>query len=112
MLIYQTGDREVMYAQAHNDYVQAAAEGGLLVGLPALFVAIFLVRQIVHRLRTAEDDPMSGWIRMGAIAGLAGIAAQSFVDFSLQIPGNLVLFVLLLAIAIHRPARPPYAHRV
>lgn len=112
MLIYQTGDREVMYAQAHNDYVQAAAEGGLMVGLPALFVAIVLVGQIVHRLRTAEDDPMSGWIRVGAIAGLTGIAAQSFVDFSLQIPGNFVLFVLLLAIAVHRPARPPYAHRV
>lgn len=112
MLIYQTGDREVMYAQAHNDYVQAAAEGGLMVGLPALLVAIVLVGQIVHRLRAAEDDPRSAWIRMGAVAGLAGIATQSFVDFSLQIPGNFVLFVLLLAVAIHRPARPPYAHRV
>jgi O-antigen ligase len=112
MLVYQTGDRQVMYAQAHNDYVQAAAEGGLLVVIPALFVAVILIRQIVHRLRAGEDDPVSGWIRAGAVAGLAGIAAQSLVDFSLQMPGNFVLFVLLLAIAIHRPARPPYAYRV
>jgi O-antigen ligase len=112
MLIYQTGDRQVMYAQAHNDYVQAAAEGGLLVVIPAIWVVVVLIRQIVHRIHAGEDDPVSGWIRAGAVAGLAGIAAQSFVDFSLQMPGNFVLFVLLVAIAIHRPARRPYAYRV
>jgi hypothetical protein len=37
------------------------------------------------------------------VAGLAAIATQSVVDFSLQMPGNRVLFVLLLAIALHRP---------
>src|SRR5262249_34908097 len=34
MLVYQTGDRQLIFAQAHNDYLQLAAEGGLLVGLP------------------------------------------------------------------------------
>jgi hypothetical protein len=41
-------------------------------------------------------------LRIGAVAGLAGIAAQSLVEFSLQMPGNTVLFVVLLAIAMHR----------
>ena len=32
------GPRDVQYLQAHNDYLQLAAEGGLIVGLPAAFL--------------------------------------------------------------------------
>jgi hypothetical protein len=56
---------------------------------------------------------LTRWIRSGAVAGLIGIAAQSLVEFSLQMPGITVLFVLLLAIAVHRPnGRAHHAHRV
>jgi hypothetical protein len=34
---------------------------------------------------------------------LVAIAFQEFVEFSLQMPGNAVLFTVLAAIAIHRP---------
>jgi hypothetical protein len=41
------------------------------------------------------------------------LAAQSLVDFSLQMPANLALFVVLAAIALHRPLRSaPHARRV
>jgi hypothetical protein len=42
------------------------------------------------------------WLRLGAVVGLSLIAVQETVDFSLQIPGNAALFVVLAAIAIHR----------
>jgi O-antigen ligase len=115
MLVYQTEHRSVMYAQAHNDYLQLAAEGGLLVGLPVLVLVGLVVREGWRRLRAPDDDPMTAWLRAGAVAGLAGIAAQSFVEFSLQMPGNRVLLVLLLAILLHRSSRAPAlpdAHRV
>jgi O-antigen ligase len=105
MLLYQTDGREVMYAEAHNDYLQIAAEGGFLVGVPviaALGLVVFIVRR---RLTSGDDDPLTYWLRVGAVAGLGGIAAQSVVEFSLQMPGNRVLFVLLLALAMHRPSR-------
>jgi O-antigen ligase len=92
-----------MYAQAHNDYLQVIAEGGVLVGVPAAAVIGLVVRGIRRRLTAGADQPLTWWVRVGAIAGLAGIAAQSLVEFSLQMPGNVVLFVLLLAIAMHRP---------
>src|SRR5688572_32368006 len=38
--LYQTDDRGFIYDQAHNDYLQLAAEGGLLVGVPALLAKI------------------------------------------------------------------------
>lgn len=101
MIVYQTAGRPRMYAQAHNDYLQIAAEGGALVAIPVVGVALIVVAGISRRLKRS-DDPATYWVRAGAIAGLAGIAAQSLVEFSLQMPGNTVLFVLLLAIALHR----------
>jgi O-antigen ligase len=112
MLVYQTSDRASMYAQAHNDYIQLAAEGGLLVGLPVIVVAVIIARGIRRRLTSPEDDLLTAWIRRGAVAGIIGVGAQSLVEFSLQMPGNAVLFVTLLALALHRPSRHSHAHRV
>ena len=112
MLVYQTGDRQLMYAQAHNDYLQLVAEGGLLVVLPAIVLLVTVIGTIRRRLQSSEDDVLTFWIRRGAVAGLLGIAAQSLMEFSLQMPGNAVLFVILLAIAMHRPRSVQHAHRV
>jgi O-antigen ligase len=103
MLVYQTSGRPVMYAQAHNDYLQLLAEGGLLVAVPAAILVVVVVEGVRRRLTTPGEEPLIYWLRIGAVAGLAAIATQSVVDFSLQMPGNRVLFVLLLAIALHRP---------
>ncbi len=103
MLVYQTADRPWMYAQAHNDYLQLLAEGGAVVALTAAVAAWMVVSVIRRRVTSGMDDPLTYWVRLGAIAGLAGIAAQSAVEFSLQMPGNAVLLVLLLGLALHRP---------
>jgi O-antigen ligase len=112
MLMYQTEGRELMYAQAHNEYFQLAAEGGLLVGVPAAVAFSLVVTGIRRRLRADEDDPLTFWIRRGAVAGLVGIVVQSLVEFSLQMPGNAILFVLVLAIALHRPRPAVHARRI
>ncbi|HUL73819.1 MAG TPA: O-antigen ligase family protein [Vicinamibacterales bacterium] len=113
MLVYQTVDRTSIYAQAHNDYLQLAAEGGLLVGVPAVIAMAGIGRGIWRRLASSDEDVLTRWLRAGAVAGLIGIAAQSLVDFSLQMPGNTVMFVLLLALALHRPHRRlAHAHRI
>jgi O-antigen ligase len=115
MLVYQTAPRDTVrngvYEQAHNDYLQIAAEGGALGAIPAaMFIGLVAVG-ISHRLREAHDDAYRYWIRIGAICGLLAIAAQSMLEFSLQLTGNTVLFVFLLAVALHPPPTP-HAHRV
>jgi hypothetical protein len=112
MLVYQTGRRDLMYAQAHNDYLQLAAEGGVLVVVPAFVTIFLLVRVIQRRVVSAGDDIVTSWVRVGAVAGLAGIAVQSLMEFSLQMPGNAMLFVVVAALAMHRPRRTSRAHRI
>ena len=106
MLAYQTCSTDSHNVEAHNDYLQLAAEGGALVGLPILFGILVFVRQVRRRFREANDDTRIYWLRVGAVTGLAALAFQELVDFSLQMPGNAVLFALLMAVAIHHPPRP------
>jgi O-antigen ligase len=113
MLVYQTDDRTAIYQQAHNDYLQLLAEGGVLVAIPAVLAFGVICALIWRRLSAPDDDVTTRWMRTGAVAGLVGIAAQSVVEFSLQMPGNTAMLVALLAIALHNPPRGiSDAHRV
>jgi hypothetical protein len=105
MLVYQSGDRRLFYKEAHNDYLQVLAEGGVLFGVAAVAAIGIIAFQTHRRFQEGRDPPMTGWLRAGAVAALAGIAAQSLIEFSLQMPGNTTLFLVLVAVAVHRPIR-------
>ncbi|HEX5635105.1 MAG TPA: O-antigen ligase family protein, partial [Gemmatimonadales bacterium] len=110
MIRYQTSQTDQHFQEAHNDYLQVLVEGGLLVGLPALAAFVLAIRAIRRRFRAGDDDAMTYWVRAGAATGLAAIALQAIVEFSLQMPGNAALFVVLLAIAMHGAARRRVVH--
>lgn len=90
----------IKYLHAHNDYLQLLAEAGW----PA-FVALtggffFFLGKTLHRIRKIgpKADPLRFHIGIGACSGLISIAFHSFFDFNLQIPANLLYFVLLIAL--------------
>jgi O-antigen ligase len=101
MHFHQRFDPSKRYPQAHNDYLQLAAEGGLLLSVPALICISVFVSLVIRRLAQKADEA-SHWIRMGSVTGLVAIALQATADFSLQMPGNAFLFAVLCAIALHR----------
>jgi O-antigen ligase len=105
MLMYQTTDLEQLYAEAHNDYLQIAAEGGILMGLPAVVLVLLTAREVRQRFREQRDTITLYWVRAGAVTGLLTIALQEINEFSLQMPGNAALMCVLAAIALHRPTR-------
>jgi O-antigen ligase len=111
-LVYNTAHTDLHFQEAHNDYLQLAAEGGLLIGIPAVVAIVMCVRGVRRRLSEDRPDPMRYWIRFGAATGLAAIALQSVVEFSLQMPGNAVLFVVLCAIALHERSPGEDAERL
>jgi O-antigen ligase len=100
---YQRHDLDKFFGEAHNDYLQVLAEGGLLVALPVALCLFFFVGEFDGRGRADQLSTTSWWLRRGAVTGLIAIALQESVEFSLQMPGNAVLFALLCAVALHRP---------
>lgn len=98
-LHYQTALPGQHLREAHNDYLQLAAEGGLLLAVPITVTAAIFCLDVRRRLR--EDLGSIWWIRMGAVAGLLAVAVQSVAEFSLQMPGNAALFSVLGGVALH-----------
>jgi len=101
MLVYQEGSRQFTFNQAHNQYLQLAAEGGLLVGVPALVAVAAFVALVTARTR--RDRSAALWIRVGAVGALTGVATQSLWETGLRMPANAVLCGLIAAIAVHEP---------
>ena len=100
MLVYQQHLRGHFYFNhAHNEYLQVAAEGGVLLMIPAAVAILAGIRQIVLRLR--RDDSTIFWIRVGAASGMVAAAVQSVWETGLRMPANAALFALLAAIALH-----------
>ena len=99
MAVYQRSSPGVIFNQAHNHYVQVAAEGGILVGVPVLFALASLARAVLASLR-ADRSPMY-WIRVGGAAGLCGVAVQSVWETGLTIPANAAFAAVLAALAVH-----------
>jgi O-antigen ligase len=100
MLFYQRSNPDLHVAQAHNDYLQLLAEGGLLVAVPALIAVSCLVAAIQRNLHAARHETRGYWIRAGAAIGLVAMAVQEIAEFGLQIPANAFLFCTLAAVAL------------
>src|SRR4051794_21926278 len=103
MSVYQRSKLEVIFNQAHNHYLQVAAEGGLLVGVPVCLAFAVFAASAWNSL-DQDRSPMY-FIRAGAAAGLVGVALQSFWETGLTIPANAALAAVLAAIVLHRPAQ-------
>ena len=99
MLYYQRSPRVVQFNQAHNHYLQAAAEGGgLLLGLVACAL-LALGRAVRHR---SSEIHRTQWIRAGATTGLIAVALQSIWETGLVMPANAALAAVLAAVAVHQ----------
>ena len=103
MLLYQRSSLEVRFNQAHNHYLQLAAEGGVLLAIPLLLACRAYVRDAAAAIR--HDHSGMYFVRAGACCGLAGAAAQSVWETGLTTPANAVLAAVLAAIVIHAPIR-------
>jgi O-antigen ligase len=84
--------------QAHNDYLEVIASGGLIGAALALWFIIALVLRARARLQRSPD-PFRRTACLGALAGLFGVAVHSLVDFGLQITANALICMVLIVIA-------------
>lgn len=87
--------------QAHNDYLELLASGGLLGAALFIWFAVALIKQARRSVRASEGFQRAA--SLGALVGLAGVGVHSLVDFGLHITANALVFVALLAIISLEP---------
>jgi O-antigen ligase len=101
MLRYQRTATNTLFNQAHNEYLQLVAEGGVLLAIP---VACALASWFaLARRRLLSNTDHIEWIRIGAAAAICGIAVQSVFETGLRMPANAFLCAVLAAIVVHEP---------
>ena len=100
MLVYQEGNRLFFFNQAHNHYLQIAAEGGILAGVPRALILLAFAVMAWRRLRADRSEMF--WLRTGALASMVAVAAQSMWETGLVMPANAVLCAVVAAIAVYR----------
>ena len=117
MVVYQESrvwvgsmGRWAHFNSAHSHYLQVACEGGLLLGVPALWAVLSVVLLGYRAVRTDKGEMF--WVRVGAAAGLAGLAAQSLWEISLIMPANAVLAGVLGGLLLYRREVRPGAASV
>lgn len=87
------------FNNAHSFYLQVASEGGLLVGLPALWTLLAIVVLGWGAVRADKGEMF--WVRVGAFAGLIGVAVQSVWEVALVMPANAALAGMLTALLLY-----------
>jgi O-antigen ligase/tetratricopeptide (TPR) repeat protein len=86
------------YRTAENDYLQFIAENGLvgLAALVALSIVMIRILAVAGPRISAQRWPLFA----GLIGGTVGALIQEFVDSSLHIPANALIFSVLLALLL------------
>jgi O-antigen ligase len=90
--------RTMVVNQAHNDYLQFLAEGGLIGALLGLLFLVVLARAAWRG--TADPDPSIRSVAIGGTIGCLGLLLHSLVDFNLQIPSNALAFLFTAALVV------------
>lgn len=88
--------------KAHNDYLQLAAETGLLGFAAAVWLVVTAMRRAWAKTPKWPSD-INGTVAVASVVGIAGILVHSLVDFNMQIPANAALFYSLCTIAAMSP---------
>jgi O-antigen ligase len=98
---------------AHNDYLEALAETGLLGGSCCAWFLVVLFLKSFSRFRQ-NDFSFAGALQLSGIVACAGFLVHALVDFNFHIPSNLWLFFLMAHLAtvdMRQLPSAPAAHR-
>jgi len=97
--MYETVDDRLRLSFAHNDYLEFAAENGVLAGGALALAGIGLAVWLAAMWRRRRSGFAKG-IGLGALLGITAILIHGFTDFNLQIPANAVYFTALAMLGV------------
>jgi len=97
--MYEKMDDKLRLSFAHNDYLESAAENGVVGGGALIVAGIGLAVWLAAMWRRRRGSFAKG-IGLGALLGVAAILIHGFTDFNLQIPANAVYFTALAMLGV------------
>ena len=86
--------------EAHNDYLELLASGGVVGFALGVWFAMAVYRLTRENLKSASRFGRAA--SLGATLGIAGVAVHSLVDFGLHMMVNALVFIILVMIATAR----------
>jgi O-antigen ligase len=101
---YHDASGKMTPQQAHNDYLELLASGGLI----GAAIGIWFLTLLIQRLRLAvrAHDSLYRAAAGGATIAAVGVAVHSLFDFGLHITINALIFFALLAIVASVNEKP------
>lgn len=97
--IYEKVDDGLKLSFAHNDYLEFAAENGVVAGGALAAAGIGLAVWLAAMWRRRRSSFAKG-IGLGSVLGVTAILIHGFTDFNLQIPANAVYFTALAMLGV------------
>lgn len=94
--IYSQSDGSLQIGQAHNDYLQLAAEAGIAGIILLLWFCGIVLSQTWRGLRSS--DPFVAALALGSGGSMVGMMVHSIFDFNLQLPSHALLLLVLTAV--------------
>ncbi len=94
---YRTTSLDFLADHAHNDYLEAATDTGIL-GAGLLFIPIIALLLKMILAYVAARHPYRRSVLLACIGGSAALLIHSVTDFNLQVPANAMLFAVILGI--------------
>ncbi len=94
---YFRSGEEVVPFQAHNDYLEILASGGIIGIALAAWFTLALLKAAGKQLRSRNK--LRRGLCFGALTGLLGVAIHSFFDFGLHNDVNALVFCTLIVVA-------------
>lgn len=94
---YDRSNGTAALKQAHNEYLEVPANGGLIGTLAFIVFGVLVAVRIKRNLMSA--DRMRSAYTFGAAVGIFGVMVHSLVDFGLHVMVNALLFVVMIVIA-------------
>jgi O-antigen ligase len=87
--------------QAHNDYLELLASGGLLGAAIFIWFVVILMKEARQRIKATGGFQRS--VVLGALIGIIGVGVHSIVDFGLHLTINALVLMVLIALLSLQP---------
>jgi len=97
---YHVASGELTPQEAHNDYLELLASGGLVGFAICVWFFIVFLAEARSQMRVPIGFRYLRAARFGALAGILTVSVHSLVDFGLHIPANAFVITALFSIVL------------